>query len=221
MVLQPVRPASAAPADRGAAERFDAIWNRACLDPLMRGHYPALLQEAFAPIVKADDLTAIRQPVDFLGLNYYSRMHIHADPGSPTGTRFGGAQGPVEHTAMGWPIEPDGLAEQLRELRDRYGNPELYITENGAAFEDQMTAGGSIDDAKRVTFLDGHLRAALRARNEGVDLRGYFVWSLLDNFEWAEGYARRFGIVHVDFKTQKRSPKASYRFLSQVARSQT
>jgi beta-glucosidase len=221
MVLQPTRPASPAPQDQAAAERFDAIWNRACIDPLFLGAYPALLQDAFARVVKGDDLATIKQPIDMLGMNYYSRMHIHADPGNPTGTTFGASQVPREHTAMSWPIEPDGLTEQLLELRDRYGNPEVYITENGAAFDDTVAGDGTIDDAKRVAFLDGHLRAMLQAKRQGANLRGYFVWSLLDNFEWAEGYAKRFGIVHVDFKTLQRTPKASYRFMADVIRAQT
>jgi beta-glucosidase len=217
MTLQPVRPASASEEDRAAAARFDALWNRSCLDPVFFGTYPAALREAFAPLVRDGDMAAIRQPVDFLGLNYYSPMYIAHDTG-PFGARFGAPPPGTPVTAMEWPIEPACLTAQLVELRERYGNPQIYITENGAAFEDEVAPDGTIDDAVRVSYLQGHLRAAHAALAQGVALRGYFVWSLLDNFEWAYGYSRRFGIVHVDFATLKRTPKASYRWLAEMIR---
>lgn len=219
MCLQPVRPLTSRKEDRAAATRFDALWNRACLDPLFHGRYPALLEDAFAPFVRDGDLAAIRQGVDMLGMNYYSPMHIGADPGI-TGTRFGPAPEGTAYTGMGWPIEPDGLLEQLRDLRDRYGNPDVYISENGASFTDVVDPDGTVNDAARIAYLDGHLRAARQALREGVALRGYFVWSLIDNFEWAFGYSRRFGIVHVDFETLKRTPKASFDWLAGVIKAQ-
>lgn len=214
--LQPVHPASDSEADRNAALRFDAVWNRACLDPLMRGAYPDVLEKDFAKVMHDGDLAAIKQPLDFLGLNYYSRLHVRDDPSSALlGAGFGAAPPGLKFTAMGWPIEPDGLREELLALKERYGNPTIYITENGAAFADAPSAGGQINDLDRISFLQGHLAAALRAIQDGVNLRGYFVWSLMDNFEWAEGYTRRFGLLHVDFTTLKRTPKASFAWMMQ------
>jgi beta-glucosidase len=121
-------------------------------------------------------------------------------------------------TAMGWPVTPEGLHEELTSLRDRYGDLELYVTENGACFDDRVDADGSVRDDDRIAFLRDHLAAAHRALADGVNLRGYFVWSLLDNFEWAEGYTRRFGVVRVDFASLKRTPKASFAFLADIIR---
>jgi beta-glucosidase len=217
--IEPVHPASDSEADRNAATRFDAVWNRACLDPLLAGTIPALLADAFAPVVQDGDLATIHQPVDFLGINYYSRLHVRDDPGSALlGAGFGATPPGTAFTAMGWPIEPDGLYEQLLILRDRYGNPPVYVTENGAAFDDKPDADGHVQDDDRVAFLSEHIAAAMRARRDGADLRGYFVWSLMDNFEWAEGYTRRFGLLRVDFKTLKRVPKASFSWLAQRIR---
>ena len=220
MTLQPVRAASERNEDRSAAERFDAIWNRSCLDPLFSGTYPSALADAFAPYVGDGDLAVARQPVDFLGLNYYSPMYIAHDPAGMIGARFGSPPPGVALTAMDWPIEPDCLTAQLLELRDRYGNPDVYITENGAAFEDRVEPDGTVTDTARIAYLRDHLRAARRAQQQGAALRGYFVWSLLDNFEWAYGYSRRFGIVHVDFATLKRTPKASFHWLADIIRKQ-
>jgi beta-glucosidase len=125
---------------------------------------------------------------------------------------------PTPTTAMGWAIEPDGLVETMVRVRDDYDVPPLYVHENGAAFDDTADADGFVDDADRTAFLDGHVRACRRAVDDGVDLRGYFVWSLVDNFEWAHGYSRRFGIVRVDYDTQRRIPKASARWYADVAR---
>jgi beta-glucosidase len=220
MNLQPVRPVSSRAEDLAAAARFDAIWNRACVDPLLLGRYPALLADEFAPLTKADDLATMRQPVDFLGLNYYSPMHIAAAPWNIARAWFGALPPGTPMTGMGWPIDAGGLLEQLRELRDRYGNPDVYITENGASFDDVIEPDGTVRDGARISYLDTHLRAAGQALREGVKLRGYFVWSLLDNFEWSFGYSRRFGVVHVDFATLKRIPKASFDWLAGVIRSQ-
>ena len=119
---------------------------------------------------------------------------------------------------MKWPIEPHGLYDQLIRLRDGYGNPDVYITESGAAFDDQVDSGGHIDDTARIEFIRQHLGAAQRAVTDGARLKGYFVWSLLDNFEWANGYGKRFGIVRVDYATQQRTPKASYHWLARQMR---
>lgn len=166
------------------------------------------------------DLTAICQPIDFLGINYYSRLHVRDDPGSALlGAGFGALPEEMRTTAMGWPIEPDGLYEQLIALRDGYGNPAVYITENGAAFDDRPGADGVARDEDRIAFLRAHIEAAARAVRDGANLKGYFVWSLMDNFEWAEGYRRRFGLLSIDFATLKRTPKASFDwFAREVAR---
>jgi beta-glucosidase len=220
MTLQPVRSVSDDAGDAAAATRFDAVWNRTCLDPLLKGGYPALLADDFAPVLRDGDLAAIRQPVDFLGLNYYSPLYVaHADD-SVSRVRFVSPPDGVPLTALDWPIEPDALTEQLIELRDRYGNPEIYITENGACFEDTIEADGTVRDGARIDYLRSHLLAARSAQRRGVALRGYFVWSLLDNFEWAEGYSRRFGVIQVDFATLRRTPKASFHWLADVIRRQ-
>ncbi len=216
--LQPVRPSSDTAEDRRAAERFDGFWNGAFLDPLFKGAYPAAVATDFAPLVAAGDLAAIRQPVDFLGVNYYAPMYVAHAPASLFGAWWGAVPPGSHFTAMGWPIMPDGLYEELTELGNRCGDVELYVTENGACFDDRVEPDGSVHDADRVAFLRDHLAAARRALAAGVKLRGYFVWSLLDNFEWSEGYSRRFGVVRVDFATQKRTPKASFAYLAGVIR---
>ncbi len=214
--LQPVRPSSDAPADHRAAQRFDAFWNGAFLDPLFNGFYPPTIADEFSPLIAAGDAATMHQPVDFLGVNYYSRMYIADAPDSLLGAWWGAVPKGLRFTAMGWPITPDGLYEELTKLRGRYGNLQLYVTENGACFYDRVAPGGTVRDDDRVEFLRMHLAAARRALADGVNLRGYFVWSLLDNFEWTEGYSRRFGIIHVDFQTLKRTPKESFAYLAEV-----
>jgi beta-glucosidase len=216
--LQPVLPSSDSVEDQRAAERFDAFWNGAFLDPLLKGAYPEPIASEFSRLIAAGDLEMIRQPIDFLGVNYYSRMYIRNAPESFFGATWGAVPEGLRFTDMGWPITPDGLYEELTGLRRRYGDLELYITENGACFDDRVETDGSINDANRVDFLRSHLAAARRALADRVKLRGYFVWSLLDNFEWAEGYSRRFGVVRVDFASQKRTPKASFAYLAGVMR---
>lgn len=171
------------------------------------------------------DLKVIAEPLDWYGINYYAPTRVGAPQGADI--QFGGFTLPAELpfsvreiegypvTDFGWPVAPEGLTELLTSFRDRYGDrlPPIVITENGCSYE-------GIDDQERIAFLDGHLRALHRALEAGVDVRGYFVWSLLDNFEWAEGYARRFGLVHVDFDTLERTPKASYGWLRDVLRTQ-
>jgi beta-glucosidase len=209
--VQPALPALGLDANRAAAEAWDAIWNRACLDPLFHGRYPEALARDMEPLLRPGDMGRIRRPVDFLGLNYYSRMHMAPDPGSPFGVGYGAAPAGTPATDLSWPVEPDGLLDQLRDLRDRYGNPPVYVTENGGSFLDA-------DDRRRVLFMRDHLLAGLRALAEGCDLRGYLAWTLLDNFEWAEGYGPRFGMVAVEPGTLDRRPKPSWRWFSEAAR---
>jgi beta-glucosidase len=214
----PSRPSSERAEDRVAAERFDALYNGACLDPLLKGTYPASIASEFGPLIAEGDLAAIRQPMDFLGVNYYAPMYVAHAPQSVFGVWYGPPPAGTRFTAIGWPIDADGLSEELIYLRDRYGDLDLYVTENGACFDDPVAADGTVHDEDRVAYLREHLAAARRAIDAGVKLRGYFVWSLLDNFEWSEGYSRRFGIVHVDYATLKRTPKWSYAYLAGIMR---
>jgi beta-glucosidase len=161
--------------------------------------------------VRDGDLATTSAPLDFLGVNYYFPALVRGDPSGV----FGGAAvrwPDVPRTAFDWPVVPDGMRQALVTLRERYGEalPPVYVTENGAAYEDAVRPDGTVQDPERVSYLDGHLRAVRAAMDAGVDVRGYFCWSLLDNFEWAEGFSKRFGLVHVDFATLRRTPKASY-----------
>jgi beta-glucosidase len=218
MSLQRARPSSEREEDRRATERFEAMWNGACLDPLMLGAYPAAVAADFAPLVTGGDLVAMHQPLDFVGVNYYAPMYIEAAPQSLFGAWFGAVPAGTPFTAMGWPVDAGALTEELVRVSERYGNPDIYVTENGACYGDTVAADGIVHDQDRVGYLRDHLAAAQRALSAGVNLRGYFVWSLIDNFEWQEGYSRRFGVVHVDFATQKRTPKSSFAYLAGIMR---
>jgi beta-glucosidase len=227
--LHPVSPATADPADADAARQVDAVSNRVFLDPLFRGRYPDDLRADVAAVtdlgfVRDGDERTIAAPLDFLGVNYYRRTVVRSAPdpepapawvGSTTVEEVG--QGRPE-TAMGWEIDPSGLSDMLTRIARDYGPVPLYVTENGAAFDDAPGPDGTVADPERVDYLDTHLRAARQAIEAGVDLRGYFVWSLLDNFEWAYGYSKRFGLVYVDYATQRRIPKDSARWYAGVTR---
>ncbi|WP_443052581.1 GH1 family beta-glucosidase [Streptomyces sp. NBC_00299] len=220
----PTWPASQEQADKEAADFYDVLLNRLFADPLLLGRFPDGIGELMPGDVEAD-LKVIAEPLDFYGVNYYAPTRV----GAPQGTEieFGGISMPAElpfsvreiegvpTTDFGWPVVPEGLTELLTGFRERYGDrlPPVVITENGCSYE-------GIDDQERIAYLDGHIRALHRAVEAGVDVRGYFVWSLLDNFEWAEGYARRFGLVHTDYETLTRTPKASYGWLRDVLRAQ-
>jgi beta-glucosidase len=224
-------------ASSDAVRRIDALANRAFTGPLLRGAYPADLIEDTAAVtdwsfVLPGDEAIIRQPLDFLGVNYYSTARVRLWDGvspreradghkSAGGSPWPGSEhveflqqeGP--HTAMGWNIAPDGLEELLVSLGEQFPGLPLVITENGAAFDDEVS-GDRVADALRVDYLRRHFTAAHRAIGRGVDLRGYLVWSFLDNFEWAYGYSKRFGIVHVDYATQRRTVKDSGRWLAEL-----
>jgi beta-glucosidase len=218
--LEPKYPASEDPADRAATNRADAYMNRQYLDPLFLGRYPEELGQMFGeawPRWPAEDAALIRQPIDFLGINYYTRSVTRFDPhawlfqGAPT------PQPRATYTETGWEVFAPALTEILVWVKNRYGNPPLYVTENGAAFFDPpVVDGDALADPLRVAYLRQHIAAVHAAIDRGVDIRGYFVWSLLDNFEWAHGYSKRFGIVHVDFQTQKRTLKDSALFYARV-----
>ncbi|TBO60613.1 glycosyl hydrolase family protein, partial [Streptomyces kasugaensis] len=224
----PTWPASAAEADTAAADLYDLLLNRLFADPVLLGRYPDEELAALLPGPVADDLRIISEPLDWYGINYYQPTLVGApDPAAAGPADFGGISLPPElpfapreiegypRTDFGWPVVPEALTELLLSFRERYGAslPPVMITENGCAYE-------GVEDGARIAFLDGHLRALHEAMDAGVDVRGYFVWSLMDNFEWAEGYARRFGLVHIDFSTLVRTPKASYRWLRDALRDQ-
>ncbi|MDT0347037.1 GH1 family beta-glucosidase [Streptomyces litchfieldiae] len=227
--LYPVDPATDSAADRDAARRIDGLMNRFFLDPLLRGSYPDDVQKDISETVGTEhildgDLATIATPLDFLGVNYYSRHVVRAGTTPSRPSHWVGSEEVefvkrgVPVTEMGWEIDPDGLYETLTRVWREYGPPPLYVTENGAAFADEVTRDGRVHDEDRRKYLEEHFRAAHRAIGEGVDLRGYFVWSLLDNFEWAHGYSKRFGLVHVDFETQERILKDSGRWFSEITR---
>jgi len=200
-------PATGSAADRALAELEWARSVQWFMDPIFKGRYPELALRAHgadAPVVAEGDFDIIRQPIDFLGVNYYFRHYASAE--TPPRT----APCALGTTEMGWEIYPQGLTELLVKLKGEYALPPIYITENGMAAPDPDQAqGGQVDDPARIRFVQQHLAALQAAIDQGVDVRGYFLWSLLDNYEWNSGYAKRFGIVHVDYATQQRTPKAS------------
>ncbi|MGS4945487.1 GH1 family beta-glucosidase [Meridianimarinicoccus sp. RP-17] len=208
-------PASGGEADRAATTRFDGIHNRWFIEALTKGAYPEDIRAALAPHMPQgwqDDMGDIAARIDWLGVNYYTRNTIKHDADSPW-PRFHEVPGTLPKTDMGWEIYPDGLrALLLRLARDYTGDTPIYVTENGMAGDDHLK-DGAVDDPVRVQYFDDHLRAVHGAIAEGAPVRGYFAWSLLDNYEWSFGYDKRFGIVHVDYATQARVPKASYRAL--------
>ncbi|MEU3447605.1 GH1 family beta-glucosidase [Streptomyces thermolilacinus] len=225
--LHAVRPLTGSEADRDAARRIDALGNRVFLDPVFLGRLPDDLVADTAALtdwsfVKDGDLAAASAPIDSLGINYYSPTVVASGthegpspwPGAEGHVRFEPAPGP--RTAMDWPVDADGLYELLTRLRDELPHVPLVITENGAAYDDYADPSGAVHDPERVAYLRQHLTAVHRAIEAGADVRGYFLWSLLDNFEWAYGYSKRFGIVHVDFASQRRTPKDSARWYADV-----
>lgn len=227
--LEPQYPASLSLENRAAASRRAAFINRWFLDPLFFGVYPSELAEIFGqawPEFAASEMRCIHAstafgagfPTHFVGVNYYSRALVQADPNALPLCAIRVTPADAPQTTMGWEVYPQGLADTLRWLTARYGNPPLYITENGAAFADPPPRDGLISDPERIDYLRSHLCAAQTALEQGVDLRGYFVWSLLDNFEWAAGYAPRFGLIHVASLTQARILKASAYFYRTVIR---
>ncbi len=219
--LAPVQPLTDSPSDVQAAQVFDGLQNRWFLDPIFKGCYPADVVAVLAQrhVLDGLDLDAVRlaaQPLDFLGVNYYTRQIVRHDSDDPQGFAVVPPEN-VPVTDMRWEIYPQGLRDLLLRVHQEYAPPAIYITENGAAFpEPEHVEGDLLDDPQRVAYLQSHFRAAAEALAHGVPLKGYFVWSLLDNFEWAEGYTKRFGIVHVDFNTQRRTLKRSALYFKQV-----
>ena len=204
---QPCRPATEKPEDRVAAETLDAYWNLAFPDPQLRGVYPPAIAELMTPYLESDDLEAhlpagrlVRVEPLFASLRRRERQD------NPLGLWFGSAPADVPRSTMGWPVEPDAFREILTRMHKRYGLP-VYVTENGTAFADKPTPDGKVPDEPRISYLKAYTAAMFDAIAAGVDVRGYFVWALLDNFEWSSGYSERFGLVYVDYPTQRRLPK--------------
>jgi beta-glucosidase len=219
--LEPKYPASDNDEDRQAVTRADAYMNRQYLDPIFKGAYPNEFPSMFGeawPSFPESDFADIRQPIDFLGINYYKRGITKYSPSTIIERAIRVDNPRAVYTTTDWEVFPEGLTNILLWVGERYGKLPIYITENGAAFYDPPTAAGKVEDPLRVDYLRQHLLAAREAIRRGVDLRGYCVWSLLDNFEWALGYSKRFGIIHVDFETQKRTMKSSAHFYKDVIR---
>jgi beta-glucosidase len=212
--LNAVHPISDDEKDRVAASKLDEFWNRWFIDPLLKGEYPPLA-ETLGLRPSQEDMDLIKQPLNFFGMNYYSRLLATYDPSNPV-TQAKVVQKKTPVTEMGWEIYPNGLYEILTRLRKEYDDPVLYVTENGAAFEDNVKRNGGVQDDDRIAFLRDHTLAAYRAIKEGVRLKGYFIWTITDNFEWTEGYSKRFGLVHTNYETQERTPKKSFYWYKQI-----
>jgi beta-glucosidase len=222
--IEPKYPATASAEDQAAVRRAHAYMNEQYLDPALLGSYPPELKEIFGdawPDWPADDFKLIRQPLDFIGINYYTRSVTKFAASYPLDT--GVVRQPLgTYTETGWEVFPQGLTDTLLWVKQRYGDIPMYITENGAAFfdppvaEETPSGAGRVRDPLRIDYLHKHLRAVHDAIAQGCDIRGYMAWSLLDNLEWSLGYSKRFGIVHVNYATQQRTPKDSARWYGNV-----
>jgi beta-glucosidase len=214
--LSPTVPATDRDEDVQAATIVDGAMNRWHLDPVLRGGYPQDVAELLGFDPDPVDLVVISTPLDFLGVNYYTRTRVAADPEQVF--RLPGPPEGAETTAMGWSVEPDGLHEILTRVNRDYAPARVYVTENGAAYDDEVDEDGRVRDPRRVAYLEAHIEQLDRARADGVPVEGYFAWSLLDNWEWAEGYTKRFGLVHVAYDTQVRTVKDSGRWYAELIR---
>lgn len=219
--LPPIHPVTDSDDDQRAARVLDGLFNRWYAQPVLLGTYPDDMLALLAPLnlpIEPDDLAVVHQPLDFVGLNLYTRLFAQHDPDKPIieatialDHRVPGAA----YTAYDWEIYPPSIYETLMRFKNEWGEPRVYITENGMAANDRIQ-NGKVDDPKRIEFTRSYLVQVRRAMNEGVDVAGYFHWSLMDNFEWQDGYALRFGLVHVDFKTGERIPKTSARWYREL-----
>jgi beta-glucosidase len=212
-------PASASAADRAAAFRADGIINRWYLDPLAGRGYPQDIVQYFdrpMDFIQVGDMKVIAQPIDFLGINNYFREIVRSTDIAEEENEPRTLDPQPEHTEMGWEVYPPAFYDLICRVHFDYKFPAIYITENGAAFSDRVNEQGIVDDPRRIAYLQGYLESVERAISAGVPLRGYFVWSLMDNFEWAYGYDKRFGLIYVDYKTKKRILKNSARWYSKV-----
>ncbi len=218
--LSPIHPASDAEADREAAWRLDGVLNRIFLDPVLRGRYPEDMQTLLAPVfpkMEPGDLARIAVPIDFLGVNYYSRAVAQHDPDYPLIQAVQIHPEGNEYSQM-WEIYPEGIYELLIRIRKEYDPAHIYITENGIPVPDGLDFDGRVRDERRIRYLRNHLFQIQRAIEAGTPVEGYFLWSFTDNFEWAYGYDMRFGIVYVDYETQQRTVKDSGRWYAEVIR---
>ncbi|RVT84385.1 beta-glucosidase [Rhodobacteraceae bacterium CCMM004] len=210
-----VIPADASPAAQKAATLYDGYYNRFFVSGLFNGSYPADVLVGLEPHLPKgwqDDFDTIRAPIDWIGINYYTRKLIGPVDGPWPG--HGEVPGTLPKTQVGWEIYPDGLYAFIKRVHEAYARDiPIYITENGMAWDDKVARDGTVSDPRRIAYIEDHLERVKRAADEGLPVKGYFVWSLMDNFEWALGYGPRFGLVHVDYKTLKRTPKASYHAL--------
>jgi beta-glucosidase len=206
---QPCLPETSVDAD--AAELLGTYWDTAFPDPQCLGHYPLRLAETMEPYVRPGDLAQICRPLDWFGLNHYSPIYAKTEAGSPLGIGIGAAPADVPRTPIDWTIVPNAFRDTIMAVNARYRLP-IYVLENGFGSHDAPDSAGAVIDTARIEFLEAYTAAMHRAMADGADVRGYFVWSLLDNFEWSSGYSVRFGLVYVDYPTQKRVPKASFRW---------
>jgi beta-glucosidase len=211
--VQPVHPESDTAENIAAAALLDEHWNLVFGDPQVLGHYPPLTGPAIAPYVQPGDMARIRQKLDWFGVNHYGPIFAKVDPATTWGYGWGSMRTDVKSVDIGWTIHPDAFRETLLAVSRRYGLP-VYVTESGCG-----DPTGAIDDSGRVLFLAEYVKSMREAMDQGADVRGYFVWSLLDNFEWGSGYTTRFGVIHVDFETLERTPKTSARWYGALARS--
>jgi beta-glucosidase len=216
--LSPILPASDSEADRAAAVRADGHTNRWWLDPIHGRGYPQDMLDVYGVElpVRPGDLETIAAPLDWLGLNYYFRQFVQDDPTGPAPYAKQVDVPEGRHTHMGWEVNSDGIEQLLTRLTEEYGPRKIYVTENGSAYPDVVRADGSVHDPERIQYLEEHLAACARAVAKGAPLAGYFAWSLMDNFEWAYGYAKRFGLIHVDYETQVRTVKSSGRRYAEI-----
>ena len=221
--LPPVYPRSDTEEDEKAARTLDGLLNRWYTEPVLIGRYPEDILDILRPLnlpIREEDMKQIHQPLDFAGLNLYTRVFAYHDPGVPLFEAMLDEHHPVpgaEYTAFDWEIYPPAIFESLMRFKNEWGDPPVYVTENGMANEDQLVQG-RVEDTKRIRYLASYLAQVRRAMDQGVKVRGYFLWSFMDNFEWAEGYTKRFGIVHVDFDTLERTPKSSAAWYSDLIR---
>jgi beta-glucosidase len=229
----PVWPASESEPDRGAAAAYDALINGLFADPVLLGRYPNEDLAGAMPGPVAEDLAVISTPLDWYGINYYNPSQVGAPKADGQSTVDGFELPPglpfdfppitgVPLTGFGWPVVPDGLRQILGIFKVRYGAalPPVYITENGCAYDDGPDEAGRVADTRRIEYLDAHIAAVREAIDDGVDVRGYFAWTLMDNFEWSVGYSQRFGLVHIDYETLKRTPKDSYHWYRDILKAQ-
>ena len=221
--LSPSFPCSNSKEDIEAAKIFDMYWNRAFLEPMYTGSYPIELEYKLKKHILTNDLKDIFQKCDYIGLNHYQHSRVKADKNYLLGARAAykdekpfGLNENEDLTSMGWEIAPNSYYDQIMELKNKYNNPNIYLTENGCAYPDQIEEDGNINDIKRIDYYKKYLSAVKKAIDDGAKVKGYMAWSFLDNFEWALGFEKRFGLIHVDFKSLKRTPKNSYYFYKEI-----